>query len=509
MSGFDPDSYIQANTPAGFDPDSYISQNSAKPGFMERAVKGTIDALPAIGATTGAILATPGDAVAPGLANMAGAYAGGYLGTATKNLINRYYDPESAPKTATEAITSPMVGGANQASIQGAGDFVAPYVAKAVQSAAGPAASALKSFAAKKAVAATGATGVQASKFATGTGQELIDQGLVKFGDSQAGVAKRISGALDQTGEKIGSVLQDLDKKGVTVAHSDIVDALRKRADSLGKDPSQFGVSDSLSKLADRIETMAEQSGSKTIPLSEAETTKRGFQAAANYNSAPLDLSVSKEAASVYRQAVEDAATKFDPKAGEAFAAAKKTYGVLNPVQEAAAKRASTLAQSPHGGLMDTVATIAGEGIGGIPGAIAAPIARRAVVTRIAPSLAASANSAGNALGRAAGAAESVVGAAAPAAIRASAGAPAAVEPTALKVAGQPPGQPNRSPAKGPDAWAQRGLQSLGIQDQALSQRLLSDPKAKQLLIQASSFPPGHKALKNIMSQIQKGWGNP
>lgn len=66
----------------------------------------------------------------------------------------------------------------------------------------------------------------------------------------------------------------------------------------------------------------------------------------------------------------------------------------------------------------------------------------------------------------------------------------------------------NRTPAKGPDAWASRGLQSLGIQDQALSQRLLADPKAKQLLIQASDYKPGSKQLQKIMKQIQTRWGN-
>lgn len=65
----------------------------------------------------------------------------------------------------------------------------------------------------------------------------------------------------------------------------------------------------------------------------------------------------------------------------------------------------------------------------------------------------------------------------------------------------------NRSPAKGRDAWASRGLQTLGIQDPAMAQRLMSDPKAKELLIQASDYPPGHKALKTILQKLQKGWG--
>jgi hypothetical protein len=68
-------------------------------------------------------------------------------------------------------------------------------------------------------------------------------------------------------------------------------------------------------------------------------------------------------------------------------------------------------------------------------------------------------------------------------------------------------GGPNRSPATGPDAWAQQGHSKLGIQHQGLASRLLSDPKGKQLLIQASDLKPGSAAMKNLMKQIQKRLG--
>lgn len=59
----------------------------------------------------------------------------------------------------------------------------------------------------------------------------------------------------------------------------------------------------------------------------------------------------------------------------------------------------------------------------------------------------------------------------------------------------------------GPDAWAAQGIQKLGIKDTSVSARLLQDPKAKQLLIQASDLAPNSKAMNQIMSQLQKGWG--
>lgn len=77
------------------------------------------------------------------------------------------------------------------------------------------------------------------------------------------------------------------------------------------------------------------------------------------------------------------------------------------------------------------------------------------------------------------------------------------IQPAARKVASID------EPAKGEDSWARQGIQKLGIQDQQLAGQLFQDPKARQLLIQASDLKPGSKAMKNIMNQLQKGWSNP
>ena len=472
------------------------------PGMFDGAAKSAIDSLPAVGGVVGGILGTPLDAVSGPVGNMVGAGIGGYLGTATKNLINKYYDPASAPKTTADALTQPVVGGVTQGLAQGTGEAIAPYLAKGVGAITGPTADVLKSFAAKKAITATGATGAQASKFAPGAGQELLDQGIVGFGNSQEKVAQKATDALDQSGKNIGDLLAGLDKKGATVDQSDIVDALRKRSAQLASDPANFDVADALAKKADRIQTMIDANkGNSTIPISQAENTKRGFQANSNFNSSPMDLSVNKEAASIYRQAVEDAATKFDPKAADEFAAEKKNYALLSPVQAAAEKRASTLNQSPHGGLLDTATMIAGEGLAGAPGAFAAPIVRRAVSTRIPSTMAATANTAGNLLGSVPAVAEGAT----PAALQQvpTSSVPSAINSGASNLIPLPAA----AQTTGPDAWAKQGIQKLGINDSGMQSRLLQDPKAKQLLIQASDLAPNSKAMKNIMAQIQKGWG--
>lgn len=106
-----------------------------QPGTFDGTVKNTINSLPMIGGVVGGILGTPADAVVGPLGNAVGAGIGGYLGTATKNLINKYYDPESAPKTMGQVIAQPVVGGVEQGLAQGSGEAVAPYVAKGIQAA--------------------------------------------------------------------------------------------------------------------------------------------------------------------------------------------------------------------------------------------------------------------------------------------------------------------------------------------------------------------------------------
>ncbi len=89
----------------------------------------------------------------------------------------------------------------------------------------------------------------------------------------------------------------------------------------------------------------------------------------------------------------------------------------------------------------------------------------------------------------------------------ASSAIPAAVEsgaqrliPLPAAAAAQGPSA-NRSPAKGEDLWAQQGASKLGIQD---ASGLMNDPKAKQLLIQASDLTPGSKAMKRIQDQLRQ-----
>ena len=129
---FNPDQFLAETDPGGFNPDQFLEKTAPKTperGFLENAGRATVNALPMIGGAVGGVLGTPADAIAGPLGNMAGAGIGGYLGTAAKNAINSYIDPDQAPKTLGAAVLDPVVGGATQGAMEGVGQAAAPYLA--------------------------------------------------------------------------------------------------------------------------------------------------------------------------------------------------------------------------------------------------------------------------------------------------------------------------------------------------------------------------------------------
>jgi hypothetical protein len=229
---------------------------------------------------------------------------------------------------------------------------------------------------------ATGATAKQAEKFTPGAGRELLDRGIVKFGDTPGKIAERAESAMTKAGQGIDGVLSNLDAQGGKVARDHVLADLYGRLSQMGNDPSTAGVRRKLGKL---IEDVA--AGPKEMTLTEAEAIKRGFQGQSNYTK-PLTTKATKTAANVYRQAVEDVATSMDPAASQAFQADKKVWGLLDPIREAAARRAEQLKQQPPAGLLDIASAVGGAAVGGPIGAVATPVARRFIAPRIASSAA-------------------------------------------------------------------------------------------------------------------------
>lgn len=234
---------------------------------------------------------------------------------------------------------------------------------------------------------ATGATAVQAQKFAPKAGRELLDRGVVAFGDTPEKIAAKSETIVKQAERTIESMLKGLDDKGVQVNVDDIVANIQNKAAKLSQDPSQADV---VRKLNSIVEDIVATKQSKVL-LSDAEITKRGYNRIARNWLDPEKGQAGKIAYLAYRDAVENAAQVIDPSMAKQFIGAKKVYGLMNPIQEAAERRAAQLNQSPLGGLLDVASIGVGSGAGGVEGAvIGAGVAgaRRFIAPRLSSSMA-------------------------------------------------------------------------------------------------------------------------
>lgn len=342
-----------------------------------------IDALPMYGAALGGALGM-------GIASVPFAGAGAAAGESLKNGINSLWHGEEAkdiPKTPVD-ILNRSVESFNQGAVSEMGGQIAgkalPMAWSGIKSGANKAGEYLGSQAEKFATNATGATGAQVSKFSDDAGRELLDRGLVKFGDNAENIALRAGQAMDSANADIDFVLKELDAKGVTASVDNVVDTLEKKVAELSKDPSQAGA---VRKLNSIIEDVV-NTGQSNIPISLGEQTKRGFNKMAGNWMDPEVGSAGKTAYQAYRGEVESAAEAAAPELAKKFAEAKKTYGLLAPIEEAAKKRANTLNQSPFGGLLDVGTVGAGAAAGDPSGGFATALGRKLLAPRVSSSTA-------------------------------------------------------------------------------------------------------------------------
>lgn len=255
---------------------------------------------------------------------------------------------------------------------------------------------ALRGFAEHSALNATGATGKQAAEFAPGAGRELLDRGIVQFGDSQSQIAKRAASAVDKANQEISASLKALDANGVKVDGNRIYNTVRDKITELRKDSSMGDVADGLEKELDNLVKSTEAKGTHLFDASEAEKVKRGYNRKSKNWADPEKGMVGKEMYRAFKNGVEDVAQAEDPGTADLFKEAKKSYGLLDPIEEAAQRRAMTTNQHPAGGFLDTVGAAGGYAAGGPGGAILTPIARRVVSPRIASTVATTADAAAN-----------------------------------------------------------------------------------------------------------------
>jgi hypothetical protein len=228
-----------------------------------------------------------------------------------------------------------------------------PFIGKGLKSAANKTATKAEALAVK----ATGATGKQSERFAEQSGRELLDQGVVKAFYSPEKVAGKAGKQLEAAYGEIDTSLKALDQAGAFVSKDEVVEALQKEASQLPKGPSG---ATARKRLQDEIdETIA---GPEKYSLQEAELEKRTYQHQANYDEVEAVKDIKRKVARAWRNTVETKATALNPELSETFKVGKQRFATFAPIEEAAAKRAKQLNQSPYGGLLDMVSVAGGVG---------------------------------------------------------------------------------------------------------------------------------------------------
>jgi hypothetical protein len=275
-----------------------------------------------------------------------------------------------------------------------AADMAAPYIGKLTTAAAKP----VKRLAGKMAKSATGATGKQMlDKFADDAGEQLLNRGLIRALDTPGKIANRASSAISKANQSMDDVMKSLDDRGVSASPQEIVDAINERLTKIGKkDFSKKAEKDLLAKVRDDITseiqnaTRAEAGPVGVIPLTSVEQTKRGLK---KVNWAEPDKAIArKEAYRALRDLVENKTKEIDPELLNKFKDAKQTYGLLNPIEEMASRRAAVEAQSPFGGLLDSTLLAGGLASGNMAEGLTAMIARRLLAPRAKATAAVGAN---------------------------------------------------------------------------------------------------------------------
>lgn len=350
---------------------------------------------------------------------------------------------------------------------------------------------------------ATGATRVQAEKFRDGSGRYLLDNKIVSFGDTAENVAGKAGSAIKKSEDAIDTSLKSLDAQGVKVSQDKIVDSLKQEIGQLSKDPSKADVVKKLNSIIDDIV----ETGESEITSSNAEQVKRGFNRMAKNWQDPEKGQAGKIAYRAYRDAVEKTAENANQAIAKTFKEGKDTFGRLVPIVDAAEKRAKQLNQSPLGGLLDTAAVIGGaigsdDPLSGGVAGLGAAMLRRKVSPRLASSMATTMDSISKRLLTNPQIAQ--VAQVNPEAFRATVFSLAeemfsGAKP-ALKVA-------DSKPTKGPDKWANDGIDMILKSDQAdidrkTLEKLKGTTKGKELLFEASTAK-NKKAMENVIKKIR------
>lgn len=435
-----------------------------------------------------------GSGIGFNLAGPVGSGVGAVIGKSASDLASgiesAYKDPERflndlSRLPTKEQVMDQLGNYANTFSL----NALIPALAQKVFGASQQAPQALKQSAEKYAENATGATRVQAEKFKPGSGRELLDRGVVGFGDTAESISKKSKDLVKQAESRINNVLTVLDEKGAKVNQNDIINEIEKKASEIAKDPASANV---VKKLRTIVEDIL-SSGESEVTATAAETTKRNYNAGSKAWLNPSQDTATNEANKIayraYMKAVEDTAKKFNVDYGDVFKEAKQVFGLMKPIEEAATKRATQLNQSPLGGFLD-VATAGGTGaaVGGIEGfalGLTAAAARRAIAPRLGSVAAVTLDKTANALKNV------------PQYAKLAKENPQVFTALANSVFNSFKDEESKINLSGSKA-----LQNAGF-DPVIIEQLQARPDGKKILEEASGVSPNSKAMEAIKKQIE------
>lgn len=471
---------------AGFEIADQKQEKPEEESGLRQLARTSIDTiLPVAGAIGGGLLATPSSF---GLGTIPGGALGYAAGKQGARILKNQLLGDPYDETDAAGLVKQTVGDVGEGAIAETGGLAlgkvvevgAPMVSKSIKGVG----KSLANKAEKLAENATGATRVQKEKFADNAGRELLDRKIVSFGDDAEKIAEKSSTAIKQAEKGMDDALKSLEEQGAKVDVNKVVSNVESKIAELKKDPSKADVVRKLEQVVLDITGAGESS----IGLSFAEKIKRGFNKNSRNWLDPMKGEADKTAYLAYRDAVEEAAQAVDPQAAKLFTDSKKTYGLMNPIEDAATKRAAQLEQSPVGGFLDVTSGLVGGGVAGIPGAVGAAVGRRFLSPRISSSMAVTADKASKPLMRLG---ESIV---TPAAQTTS----NVVKGAFIKDAGT---------LKGVDKWIAKGQDRIIETDSSLDREFLdkvkSNKKFKDQLIRAGELSPNSGRMKEVIESIK------
>lgn len=211
---------------------------------------------------------------------------------------------------------------------------------------------------------AIGATAKQAEKIKPGTVKNMLEAGQIGWLDTAGDIAKNVEAPLNTATSQIDEALR-ASNQNINV--SDFTTEIEDTIARLQSTPQGQPVARQLQTILNDIRA----TGKDSVGILEAETTKRAFNDRIKNWADAMSGAANKEAYDVYRSGVERAVDKFDPGTAKEFIDAKKTFGMLRPVQDIAEARQQQRDYSPMLSLKDAlVAAAAGGDLKGVIAAV-------------------------------------------------------------------------------------------------------------------------------------------